>query len=283
MGRIDLGDIDAGHTIAIGPRKAGDTKTAVILNLGQVADTSLVSETPIKSLTAVEWLDADGVPDVVEAPWLGKLTTKGVKANARKGIVGVAGHFQAGLDLSGLGAPKATLGSARIVGDLSEAAWDVIGRMGKLNILGAARDVTVRSTASMAGIVLGAAERADFLAGVDAAVARRGAAAGEFVNPQAAIKSFKVTGIKTAKGVASPRWLFSDSNLSAATIGQVNLLNVEFDNGGEAFGVWVADQDTGKELKSVKWSDTVDRTVKGQWPPKKGEVFSVPDLDIQLL
>ncbi|HET6430321.1 MAG TPA: LEPR-XLL domain-containing protein [Phycisphaerae bacterium] len=283
MGRIDLGDIDAGHTISIGPRKAGDTKTAVTLNLGRVGDTSVVSETPIKSLTAIEWLDDDGAPDVIEAPWIGKLATKGVKANAKKGIVPVAGDFQAGLTLSGLGAAKATLGSVSIVGDLAEAVWDIVGQVGKLNVRGFARDVTVRATSWMSNVTIGGADGADFLAGVDAAVARRAGAAADFVNPAAGIKSFKVAGIKTGKGVAPPRWFFVDSNISAATIGQVSLLNVDFHNSGTGFGVWAANQGTGKEIKSVKWSDKVDKDVKGQWPPKPGEVFDVPNLDVQLL
>jgi len=282
MGRIDLGDIDAGHTITIGPRMGDDTKTTVTLNLARVADTSVISETPIKSVTAIEWTDNDAAPDVIDAPWIGKLTTKGAKANAKKGVVGSAGDFQAGLSLSGEGASKAALGSAKIAGDLSEAEWDIMGEMGKLNVRGFARDVTVRTTSWMAGVTVGGADHADFLAGVDAAVARRAGAAADFVNPDAGIKSFKVTGIKVAKGEVPPRF-FADSNISAATIGQVNLLNVDFDNGGTGFGVWGANQGTGKEIKSVKWSDKVDKAVKGRWPPKPGEVFDVPDLDVQLL
>ncbi|KKM05504.1 hypothetical protein LCGC14_1753440, partial [marine sediment metagenome] len=39
----------------------------------------------------------------------------------------------------------------------------------------------------------------------------------------------------------------------------------------------------GNEIKSVKWSDKMDKTVKGKWPAKGGGLFNEPDLIIQML
>ncbi|KKL85362.1 hypothetical protein LCGC14_1955480, partial [marine sediment metagenome] len=56
------------------------------------------------------------------------------------------------------------------------------------------------------------------------------------------------------------------------------LLNVNFGNLGGGFGFWAADTTPDNEIKSVKWSDKMDKTVKGKWPPKDGELFNQPDL-----
>ena len=272
---IMLGDVADDHTITIGAPAAGNTKATVALTFGRVADTTINSQTPIKSLRVVEWLDTGGAADAVHAPWLGKLTTKGNKK------AGIPGHFQADLELAGPG-PKAALGSAKVAGNLSGCAWDVGGVMGKLAVVGTARNVTVRSSGPMGGVSLGAAEHADFLAGIKAGVGRRATANDDFEDLTASIKSFKVAGLKLPKGQASPR-LFVDSNVSAAWIGSVSLLNVDFDNDETLFGLWACDLTPGAEIKSVKWADTADKTAKGKWPPKGGGLFDQPDLAIEML
>ena len=128
----------------------------------------------------------------------------------------------------------------------------------------------------MGGIALGAAEGSDFLAGLAPAVARHGSVQADYLGQGATIKSFKIAGLKVPKGQQPPRWFFTDSNISAAWIGSVSLLNVDFANLGTDFGLWAADTTPGNEIKSVKWADKADKTVKGKWPPKKGLVFESP-------
>jgi len=273
LGKLVLGNVTDDHTISIGPRAAGDTRTAVAITLGRVADTVLTSQTPIKSLTVTDWLDNAGATDSVQAPWMGKLTAKG---NKRGGVVG---HFQADLALNGAGAAKAVLGSAKVAGDLGGVDWDINGAMGKLTVVGTATDSTVRADA-IAGIAVGASDGSDFLAGIDPAVVRHADGVADFQAPAATIKSFKVTGLK---GPGAARYFFVDSNISAATIGAVKLLNVDFDNAAAEFGVWARNANTGKEIKSVKWADKVDKAVKDSWSPKSGLLFSEPDLAISVL
>ena len=93
---LKMGGATAGGTITIGPRSAGDTKTTTALTFDRVAEMSVNSATPVKSLTVTEWLDADGTNDLIQAPSIAKLTVKGDKRRS------LAGNFQAGLELSGV-------------------------------------------------------------------------------------------------------------------------------------------------------------------------------------
>ena len=269
--KLTLGNVGGG-SLTIGA--SANPRDAVTVVLGRVADMGLVAGTPIKSLTATDWRDTDATADGVTAPWIGKLTTKGDKK------AGVAGDFQASLALTGVGAPPSTLGSAKIAGDFRNAEWNIAGQMGKLTVVGTAGDVTVRTTNDMAGIALGAADHADFLAGIAGSVDRR-PGENDFVNLVATIKSVKITGLKNPPPGLSR--FFSNSNFSAAFIGSVSLLNADYENGLEAFGLFARDIDTGKEIKSVKYAD---KTTGEKWsyPPKDGTVFDAPgDLEIAVL
>ncbi|MHC4718447.1 MAG: SBBP repeat-containing protein, partial [Planctomycetota bacterium] len=278
--KLAVGDIADDHVISIGGSPAAKPVT---ITMGRVADTVLNCLSPIKALRVIEWLDDNAVADAVNAPVLGKLTVKGAKANAKKGIAFSAGHFQADLNLDGAGAAKATLRSATIAGDLDGADWAITGLTGKLTVRRTARDSTVRSTRSIGGIALGAAQSSDFLAGMKANVTRHGQTAGDYADTAVGIKSFKIAGPKLPKGQAPSRWFFSNSNVSAGWIGAVSLLNVDFDNLGTAFGLWACDSTPGNEIKSVKWSDKLDPTAKGKWPAKDGGLFNHPDLVVEML
>ena len=360
ISKLRLGDVDSQHTITIGPRPDGDTRTAVAMTFRHVAETSIVSETPIKSITVADWLDEDGTPDEIQAPWVGKLTTKGDRGTGAAGhfqadldldgtgsprftlgsakisgdVVGAlwditggvgkltvggkfqdsriqstgpissialgewldtdaaedaiqaawigklaargnkktgsAGDFQANLELDGTGAKKATLGSARISGDLSEVLWEITGNMGKLTVNGTALDSTIRTTGDMAGITLGAAQGSDFLAGILEAAGRHADGYGDFESPRT-IKSVKIKGLKT------PGRFFTDSNFSAASFGSVSLLNAQVDNGGTEFGVFARADGSGKEVKSVKYADT-EREEKWRWSSKDSLFLTQRDL-----
>ncbi len=271
LGKLLLGNVDADHHIAIGPRAVGDTKTATTIVLGAVADTSLITATPIKALTLARWRDNDGVADVLQAPWLGKLTTKAGRAGP--------GHFAADLVLDGTASPpKAVLGTVKIAGDLLDVSWSIAGSTGKLTVTGSAVGCVVRSAGDMGPVSLGRSAGSDFLAGIDPDAGRHATAGGDFA-VAATIKSFKVKGLK---GPEAGRYFFSNSNVSAASIGAVVLLNIEFANGGEAFGLWARNAGTAREIKSVKWADKVTGT-KGRWSPKDGQVFAQPDMVIRII
>jgi len=189
--KLQLDDVADGHTIRIGA--AASAKAAVTVVFDEVSDLVIESGTPIKSLVATEWLDADGTPDSIAAAWLGKLTTKGRKANVKKGISGIAGDFQAGLNLHGSGAPKRTLGSAKIVGQLGAGTWRVTGSAGNI----------------AAGSV--AADWAANLTGPVGTLAVKGDAGGRL--SAESIKGVKIAGDLTDARILAGAYLGADSAL----------------------------------------------------------------------
>ena len=259
-------------TIHIGPRAEGDARTAVKIILGAVADATLVSLAPIQSLAVAGWLDADGAPDRVEAPWIGKLTAKG---SARSGG---DGRFQADLLLEGIGAPRQTLGSVQIAGDLTARSWDVAGEIGKLMVAGTAaapagQRCAIRSTGGIASITVGAVEDVDILAGVARTVPSHAGSAGDFVNPLAAIKAFKVKGLK-----GSTERFFAATTISAGAIGTVSLLNADFDAATSGLYALI----DGGGIGSVRHLDRAAGT-RWSWPVRPGTVFAGPAGLIHLL
>jgi len=272
VGKIVLGDVAGDHALTIGAPDSGDPKADVDLTFGRVAELDITTQTPIGSLTVTDWLDQGGTPDLIQASWIGKLTTKG---NRR---AGVAGDFEAGLLLDGDAAPKATLWSAKIAGDLREAVWDITGDLDKMSVRGKVVDSTIRATGSMSKITVGAADGADFLAGMKDTVVRHAADGTDFDDPLATIASFKITGVRDG----ATRWYFEDSNLSAAMIGKVDLLNIKFDNSGTNFGVYARDAGTGSEIQSVKYADKVTGA-KWSYPWKVGQFVNTEDMDIDIL
>jgi hypothetical protein len=136
--KLVLGDVSGGCLAVNAAGGAVGSRDALTLSLGRVADCSLDTHgLAIRSLTATEWLDSDG-GDEVRAPWLGRLAIRGCRANARRGIEGSAGDFQADVILSGAGlAGRArTLGAARVAGSVCGSAWDVTGPAGSVRIVG---------------------------------------------------------------------------------------------------------------------------------------------------
>jgi peptidyl-prolyl cis-trans isomerase B (cyclophilin B) len=70
LGTLALGDVADAHTITIG--SSPNPKAAVTIVFDQVADLTLDSQMPIKSITATEWLGG-----AINAPSIGTLTVKG--------------------------------------------------------------------------------------------------------------------------------------------------------------------------------------------------------------
>lgn len=124
IGAITMNNVAEQHFINVGPQD--DDRDTVTFKFKSVTDTSIISLTPIKSLTVTEWLDTDD-DDTITTPHLGKLASKGDRKLA------IAGHFQADLELDGSLAPKQTLGSVKIAGDLTDVTWDITGDVGSVS------------------------------------------------------------------------------------------------------------------------------------------------------
>jgi len=76
---------------------------------------------------------------------------------------------------------------------------------------------------------------------------------------------------------------FRNSNFSAATIGSVSLLNADYDNFGQSFGVFARDIGSGKEIKWVKHTDKADKANSWKWSPEDGKLYTKTDLTLAVL
>lgn len=127
LGALTL-DAAEGAVIDIGAPT--DPKATLTLTLNLLKDVTFTSQTPVKALSVVQWLDTDETPDSFTAPSLGSLATKGNKAFQ------IAGDFEADLNLTGVPGQAVTLGSAKIAGALAGAAWTLAGNAGAITVTG---------------------------------------------------------------------------------------------------------------------------------------------------
>jgi hypothetical protein len=165
VGALTLRNAVSGSTVNLGPRATGDTKTMTSLTFDLVAELQLTSATPLLALTAAQWLDRDGTPDVITAPSLGTLT---IKAAAARGL---ASDFEAGMNLSGVGvAPKAlTLGKATVAGNIADSDWDVFGNVGAITAGSTGFDWCGHFSGSLVSLTVKGATSGDILIGPRAA------------------------------------------------------------------------------------------------------------------
>ncbi len=114
----------------------------------------------------------------------------------------------------------------------------------------------------------------DFLAGVADTVVRQPTAPGEFTNPAAQIRSFVVTRLPRS----TERFL-TDTNIAAASIGVVRLLNGDFNVGDSGIFALASG---GDEIRSVVH---FDRLTDERWscPPRNNQLYEGPDGLITLL
>ncbi|MCE9590867.1 MAG: LEPR-XLL domain-containing protein [Planctomycetes bacterium] len=142
LGSLTLHDVADGHTLSIGP--ASSSLVATTIKLNDVAEASLTTQMPIKSLTVANWLDTDATPDVITAPAIASLKS--------------TGDFEAGLTITGGNPAAVSLGSAKITGDLNEATWNInAGRVTTIQVGGAAEEWTLNSAGRINTLTLGSA------------------------------------------------------------------------------------------------------------------------------
>ncbi len=186
------------------------------LIFGQANDVSLTADTPVQTLKSVEWLAVSGTP-AVNVPWIGTLTTTGQKANAAQNLAASTGDFMAGLLLSAATSRGLSLGTVNIKGWLSNT--NVIAANGIGN-------VTVGGLSSVQ-IVAGQGANTEPLFGYPFSMV--GVFATGSIDP---LKSLKVTGAVSTDGAS-----VLNSIVAAPDLGPVVLVNPQFDNGGEDWGL----------------------------------------------
>jgi hypothetical protein len=221
---ITLDDVAEQHTLTIGAGPAGSTVT---IKADRVFDLGVTSDTPIKSITATEWLAPAGAPNQIAAPWVGSVKIKGDKARS------IAGDFQ-----------------ARIV--VTDAS--VKSSLGKLSVAGRASEGGVTSSGHIGSVTVGAMSNFTVAAGVKTVVA------GVPEAPDAAddFDAFTI-GTVNVKGLADGVDDVIGSNLWAQTIKKVTLRDIAEANGGAKFGVTAATLGTVARFENgVKFAGPAD-------------------------
>lgn len=273
LGTLTLGDVGVAGAgdIALNIGNPAVGKPTLSATLGRVANVQLNSDIPIKTLTLIDWTDDADSPDTVTAPSIATLSVTG------RG--GVTGDMDADLTLTGA-ATAANLGKARITGDLTGCNWTIAGGLKSLTVLGSVTNSTIRTTASMDSLVLGASIDSNFLAGIAPAVTQHAEAADDFINTAATIKSFRITGWSIPANDTTR--FFDNSNLSAAKMGAVSLLNMELSNGASGFGLYLKSVVGLGEVKSVACNDTYTGW-SWIWKPKNENPFALQDFAVTIL
>ena len=161
---LRLADVAGPHTIRMGP--SVDVAGGAVMTFGRVAELSIESAVTIRSITATEWLDVDGTPDVIEAPSIGKLNVRGDRRSA------IDGDFQADLVLDGPDDGPQGLTGAQVRGSLTGADWEIIGDVGRIVVAGAVDGWTLDVRGELRQLTLGDVAGADVMVDGDIGAVR---------------------------------------------------------------------------------------------------------------
>ena len=258
-----------GNVVAWNLGAGGGLEKINSLNLGDVINAEVELAGSIGSLSAKRWLSGR-----IEAGTIRSLKMRGDRRS------GISGDFGAQMVLNGSDNVKYTLGRARITGNLVDAYWNVNGDTRTLSVKGLAQSFRMESTGGLGRLAVGATDGSDFLFGCEVPEGMRHATTREqFTNLLATVRSVRITGIR---GVSNETRFFRNSNISAARIGRVSLLNGEFD-AEEEFGLFAADTEDGNEIGFVSHRDKADNSRNWDWSAEDGSPLSVEHFLIRIL
>jgi len=219
---IKIGEVSGG-TIKIDAPPAGVTVAPLVLTIPvDIHNGSIDSAIPIKSLTTIDWIDDDGTPDFLKAPSIGTITTSGNK----KALL--PGDFQAGVageDGGGGNPTPTTLGTAKIAGSLTGAAWNLAGVTAAIQVGGSVgsigNPVTINAVAIKSLKITGDLDHAAIVLS-------------QVVAPKVA-----ALGTLTVTGAVIDSSIVSTGNITTATVGRLtgSSIFVGVDTANNAIGV----------------------------------------------
>jgi hypothetical protein len=191
-------DIDAVHTITIGPADVDVKIPGFSLTARDVIDTSLISAIPVKKIKVNTWENTDAAPDAIAAP----------SANTIQSAV----NFQADITLS-------------------DTEVDIKTTLNKLQVKRLLSDLVIRSAGNVGNIIAGAMSGVSLFAGIDGAETALPDVAGDFLNSNLIVKKVQL------KGLADLDNDFVDSRIAGATLKSVILNRVDNNNSLVPLGV----------------------------------------------
>jgi hypothetical protein len=256
LGTLTLDDVTGGSLNFTGAADVAGTPTLVF---DQVSDLAIASpETPLKAITATEWLDADNIG--ISAPWVGTLTIKG---RAGAALQQLAGDFAADLTLTGHDSKGRSLGTLSVAGAILTSDMTLSGAAGAIS-------ATSWSGGTLTALSVGTLAVKDSLAHVTVTLSQRRDLAvkalerltvGRWIDTSTIttvgnIGTVAVGGMKgctlragevpsgidsllraaldemTVKGIADQPYSFINSNISAWTMGTISVVHVQTVNTG---------------------------------------------------
>lgn len=268
LGTLTMDDVEGPSTITIGAQVT--TANTATLTFDQVADLSVISDTPIKTLQAVEWLNTDDAVDQINAPWLTTLKVTGA------GSRGLRGDFE--VDVT---AQYVT--SMTIAGDMKNSLITLTqtpgtrAALGTLTIKGWMDNSWILSSGNIGAVTVGGLNNAILLAGVGETFDNDGDGVLDLPYPAIDLTATATIKTLTVKGIKQDG-LFVDSvinsNIAAATMGTLSLSYVQTDNGGVPFGL-AADTIRRLTLKGLDGTQTFSYLASG-------ESFADGDFEVRL-
>jgi cyclophilin family peptidyl-prolyl cis-trans isomerase len=263
VGKVDLGSINNG-SVTIGG--AATDKPVTMTVAGAVTTSDITSAPPINSITAGSYVSSTDKVGGINAPAIGKLTSKGAFSQDVT-VSGPIKSFSAGGDVTGVVVNADSFGSITVKGNVSNGQFDSsqafapTGKpMGKVNISGDVANTLIRATGNIASVSVASITGSTIFAGIAGSLDLRTlpTQATDFASPAS-------IGTVTIKGG------FSDSRVAAVKLNKVAVGIVTTANNGTVFGVAgdtigsvTGTLDTTKfTLKKLATQDDVTRQTNG--------------------
>ncbi len=233
---------DISGNVTIGA--AVSSTAAVTINFDQVAETSITSAMPIRSIRMIEWLDMDDQLDTITAPWIGTITTVG-----RKNVS--TGDFMADVHLTAAGPKNVSLAGLTVAGWLDGSRITTQTGIGTVTV-GGMRDSDIFAGVADVDNILGLPDPTmDF----------------DALATAAAIKTVTIRGtMRDDAGFAT-----LNANIAAPTISKITFAYASFDNYGSPWGfamkqAWTRSKLSYRDQRGTHYwpniaSDTIDLMV----------------------
>jgi hypothetical protein len=229
VGKVDLGAINNG-SLTIGG--AATDKPVMITVAGAVTTSDITSAPPINSITVGSFASTPDKVGGLNAPAVGKLTSKGAFSQDVT-VAGPVKSFSAGGDVSSTIVTADSFGSITVKGKVTDGQFDATqafaaaGKpMGKVNISGDVSNTLIRAAGNITSVSVASITGSTIFAGIGSSVNLRAlpTQATDFASPAS-------IGTVTVKGG------YSDTRISASKLNKVTVGLVTTANNGTAFGV----------------------------------------------
>lgn len=194
----------------------------------QISDGSIeMPNLGLTSLRLLNWSDAGGDADELEANWIGSITVSGRKDSRTTPQVNEMLPGDLGADVVAIAAKRGVaISRVTVAGGLTGTDVWAAGTIGSLSAKGSLLNTRIGALGAIGSISAAAMQGSDILVGMSQGFDGRFAgSAGDFVNAEAKLSRLSVTGMKLPRGSVHPAYVV-DSHVSAPRFGTVTLTNV---------------------------------------------------------